>query len=150
MIPRNGSVGAARAHLCSRNEDQHLCSWGLPGASEGGKNIWHPGFQDWQHPGRKWRWTWSQNVHGHRAYAPSSHSLPMATRGFPGPPGDRGALPAQPVPEMPAQQHKPQEEAAGPKPPGPQTHCPLEEGSHSWAASPGVQPGAPEDSRPRS
>lgn len=31
------------AHLCSRNEDQHLCSRALPGASEGGKNICCPG-----------------------------------------------------------------------------------------------------------
>lgn len=31
------------AHLCSRNEDQHLCSRGLPGASKGGNIICCPG-----------------------------------------------------------------------------------------------------------
>ena len=43
MTPCDGSLGVTRAHLCSRNEDQHLCSWGLPAVSEGGKNIWCPG-----------------------------------------------------------------------------------------------------------
>ena len=43
MTPCDGSPGVTRSHLCSRNEDQHLCSWGLPAVSEGGKNIWCPG-----------------------------------------------------------------------------------------------------------
>lgn len=38
-----GGQGTDAAYLCSRNEAQHLCSWGLPGASKGGKNICRPG-----------------------------------------------------------------------------------------------------------